>query len=468
RKEIEQALSQIQTLQKAVNAKPSGAAAPPAAAELQQQISNERTSIESLEKRLDQLAADPQPIASTETSAKRSFESGHGAETTPGITSGLAPADIYKGGFFVETADKSFSVYMNGLFQTRFTWFKPGSSVARLGESPESTSNFDVYLGRLAFSGSAFSPTLKYFIQMQGSTVGNGNGITLLDWFTAKTFSKGLTLQVGRFWTPFTYEYYDSPANYLFADLSTAEFAFVLPRAIGFEAYGQEGKLSYAGVIANSIPALDAPGQENFNNRMSYIGNLHFDILAPYGYVETDPSKNAAPKPELTLWGSVAYNPIAGSSGLENVAAGDKTTDATATAGFRYTRFTLQTTGYFRRTNPLNLPNNDSWGYGEQAGFYLVPSRFEVAERVSGVNWGGIQFPPLAPVSSSSLAVSNGWYAGPTFPYHNITEHSVGLNYYLFGHNAKLQLSYSYLTGNTFSHSKFNANRIWVQTQIMY
>ncbi|MDE3178829.1 MAG: hypothetical protein KGM47_04135, partial [Acidobacteriota bacterium] len=130
RKEIEQALSQIQTLQKAVNAKPSGAAAPPASTELQQQISDERTSIESLEKRLDQLTADAQPIATTGPSVKRSFESGRGAETTPGITSGLAPADIYQGGFFVETADKSFSVYMNGLFQTRFTWFKPGSSVA--------------------------------------------------------------------------------------------------------------------------------------------------------------------------------------------------------------------------------------------------------------------------------------------------------------------------------------------------
>ena len=57
------------------------------------------------------------------------------------------------------------------------------------------SSTFDVYLGRLAASGSVFNPMLKYLLQIQGSTAGNGNGITLLDWFSSKTLSKFLTLQ---------------------------------------------------------------------------------------------------------------------------------------------------------------------------------------------------------------------------------------------------------------------------------
>lgn len=461
RKEIEQALDDIQLLQKKVNSLPAGATREDTQA-LQQQIDEERAHIQALEKRLDNLTVDPPAETASGKDAKDLVEGGRGQESTPGVTTGLAPADIYNNGFFVSTEDKSYSMFVNGLFQTRFTWFKPGASVAQFGASPSSIDNFDVYLGRFAVSGSAFSPTLKYFLQFQGSTAGNGNGETLLDWFVAKTFSKYLTLQAGRFWTPYTYEYYDNPGNYLFADLSTAEFAFVLPRAVGFEAYGQAGRLSYAGVIANSIPALDAPGQENFSSRVAYIGNLHYDILAPYGYVETDPNRSGVKKPELTLWASGAYNPIAGASSFENVTAGDKTVNATSTLGFRYGYFTLQSTGYYRRTTPVTLlPPDNSWGYGEQAGYYLIPGRFELAGRVSGVNWGAAHF------LESGFAV-NTWYSGPNFPYHNITEHSIGLNYYLYGHHAKLQVSYSYLTGNTFSHSTFNGNRIWVQTQIMF
>lgn len=37
-------------------------------------------------------------------------------------------------------------------------------------------------------------------------------------------------------------------------------------------------------MIANSIPALDAGGQENFDTKLAYIGHAQFDLLAPLGY----------------------------------------------------------------------------------------------------------------------------------------------------------------------------------------
>ena len=176
------------------------------------------------------------------------------------------------------------------------------------------------------------------------------------------------------------------------------------------------------------------------------------------------PSANppAATLETLTRTVPAAFDPIASPSGFENVAAGDRTTNATSTAGFRYGFLSLQTTGYFRRTTPFGkTDSNDSWGYAQQAGYYLVPGRFEIAERISGVNWGGLQFP----LAGSS---ANSWFAGPSFPYHRVDEDSVGLNYYLHGHHAKLQLSYSYLHGNTFSNAKFGASRLWAQTQLMF
>ena len=273
---------------------------------LQQQISAERQHLEAIEQRLDQISSGSQ--------AATPLESGVKSPVATATTGTLMPADIYHGGFFVETADKSYSLIVNGLLQIRYTGFKPANSVQALGESSQGTNNFDVFLGRLAFSGSVFESSLKYFLQFQGSTAGNSNTVTMLDWFTSKTLSSHLTLQAGRSWTPYTYEFYLNPGNYLFPDLSTAEYAFVLPRAIGFQAYGRAGRASYAFMIANSIPALDAGGQENFDTKLAYIGHAQFDLLAPYGYVETDPA--GAAKPELTLWTSAAYNPVNSSSSI--------------------------------------------------------------------------------------------------------------------------------------------------------
>ncbi len=420
---------------------------------LRQQINAERQHLEAIQKQLDEAAT------------RQSGPVQAGVSAPAGK---LSPSDIYRGGFFLESADKTFSLFVNGLFQVRYTGFKPADSVQALGESSQGTNNFDVYLGRLALSGSVFRPNLKYFLQFQGSTAGNGSGISMLDWFTADTIAKAFTIQVGRTVAPYTYEYYDNPCDYLFPDLSTAEYAFLLQRAIGVETSGEAGRSSWAFMVANSVPALDAGNQENFNSRPAYIGKFQFDLMAPYGYLESDPA--GASKPELTVWTAAAYNPVNYSSGFENVTSGDTTGNATATIGFRYKYFTLQPSGYYRKTNPAaGGPANNSWGYGEQAGQYLVPHKFELAERISGVNWGAADYAAGAPVpATGSLPVENGWFAGPPFSYHRVQEDSGDANYYLHGHNAKLQIEYSYLHGNNFADKSFSANRVWVQTQIVF
>lgn len=420
---------------------------------LQQQINAERKHLEAIEEQLDQAGS----------SSSKPVQAG----VSPS-TSKLTPADIYNGGFYLESADKSFSLFANGLFQIRYTGFVPSSSVQALGESSQGTDTFDVYLARLALSGSVFQPNLKYFLQFQGSTAGNSGNVSVLDWFTSDTISKALTIQVGRSVAPYTYEYYDNPCDYLFPDLSTAEYAFLMQRAIGVQTFGQAGKSSWAFMAANSIPALDGGNQENFNSKLAYVGHYQLDVLAPYGYIESDPA--GAAKPELTLWAAAGYNPINYNSGFENVTAGDSTANATATIGFRYKYFTLQPSGYYRKTNPASgAASNNSWGYGEQAGQYLVPHKLEVAERISGVNWGAPDYAAGAPVPApGALPVENSWFAGPGFSYHRVGEDSAGLNYYLHGHNAKVQMEYSYLHGNTFADRSFSANRVWIQTQITF
>ena len=236
----------------------------------------------------------------------------------------------------------------------------------------------------------------------------------------------------------------------------------MLPRAVGVQASGQAGRFGWAGMVSNGIPALDATGQQNLGSRVAWLGHVQVDLLQPYGGVETDPDPAGVRKPELTLWFSAASNPVISSSQFENVAGGDRTTNATATAAFRQGFLTLQGTGYFRRTHPADgSPASDATGFGEQAGYYLRPGRLELAERVSGVRWGAVHYLPVA-------ASPTTWFAGPTFPYRTVTERSIGLNYYLHGHHAKLQMSYSYLSGRTFSGAPYGASRVWVQEQLQF
>ena len=105
--------------------------------DFRQQLNDERARLVAIENRIDELEL---------TSAVKNMQTkiGRGAEATPGITSGLAPADIYNDGFFVSTADKSFSLYLNGLFQIRYTGFSPQENVviSAGAPSPRRTSTY--------------------------------------------------------------------------------------------------------------------------------------------------------------------------------------------------------------------------------------------------------------------------------------------------------------------------------------
>jgi Phosphate-selective porin O and P len=434
--------------------------------ELKAELKEQQQKVQQLEEQINGQA-DPHAVAAAALAASSaSIGVAAPAAVVPQPQNGRADTDgwkkIYDGGFYVASEDNKFSLHINGLFQPRFTEFVPNSGATALGAPTSNTSDFDTYLGRLALSGSVFDPSVKYFVQFQGSTSSNTIGMNFIDWFTQKQFSKALSVQMGRSWTPYSLENFDSPGQYLFADFSSAEYAFALSRAVGFEALGQIGKFGYAFMIANSVPGLDAAGQENFNNKLAYIGHVQYDVLAPYGYQESDPNPAGAPT-ELTLWTSAAYNPVATPSAFENQSAGDRTVGVNQTVAFRKKFFTLQNTGFYRDTERTGLPSFNSYGFAEQSGYYLIPGHFEIIGRVSGVNWGALDF-----ASTTPGADTNTWYSGPNFAFHRVDEHSVGFNYYLYGHSAKIQTAYSYMTGNTFDAKGFTAHRVWIQAQIMF
>ncbi|MCZ6623542.1 MAG: porin [Deltaproteobacteria bacterium] len=356
-----------------------------------------------------------------------------------GKEDGFEAKDIYDNGFYIRSKDKRFSLVMNGFTQFRYTLSEP--------EKGSTSQTFDVALARLALSGNVFDPKIGYFLQLQGSTFGDTNGVTMLDWWMQYRFSPDLNVLGGRFILPYSRQFYTHPGNLLFTDLSEADFAFNLPRTIGAQLAGKVGRVAYHVAVANSIRALDSGGQQNFGEEIAVLGRLEWDILDPYGYLETSPKP--ANSPQLSVGVAAAFNPIDGASTFQNVLPDDRTTNVTVDAGFRWKRLSLQAAGHYRNNHhgTPGMSDSDDWGYYAQIGYYLIPEKLELGGRISGVDFDQPNAPKVL---------------GDT------TEYTLGFNYYLYGHNVKLQTDYSFLDRDPFTGSRRGDHRFRVQTQILF
>ena len=410
---------------------------------LNKALQQQRDAIQHLQDQVQSL----EDTRNTQTSATTATPS------ASGVTSG------YDSGFFVKDASGNNELYINGLIQPRFNRFSTIGTAA-LGGTDRSVSNFDIFLGRLYFSGNVVDPSYKFFFTLQGTTTGNGSGLTLLDAEVSKTWSPYLKVEAGRYWSAYTYEYYDDIAKYLLPDLSAAEWGFSLGRQIGARVSGKADRVAYSLSVSNSIPGSDVGNNENLGGRVATIANLYIDLLEPYGYQETDPGRGNS-KPQLSLWLSGMYNPVQYSSVFENELANDITYGATTSLNFRYGGFSFQGSGYYRDDRSQGS-TYASHALQEQLGYYLVPGQWELAERVDHVHWGRGEIPQTGGEVTT-------WYAGPSnFSYENLTEYTGGVNYYLAGHSAKLQLDYSYIPASGFEGERFHANRILAQVQLAF
>ena len=211
-------------------------------------------------------------------------------------------------------------------------------------------------------------------------------------------------------------------------------------------ASGSQDKISYGVGIVNNIAVLDAgPGVLGESNppggELSFFGRVELAILEPYGYMET--TARLAAKPTLSIGVAAARNEIDRESGLQNVAVGDITNNVTVDVGFRLQALTLQGAFHFRAKEPIGgVDDLNDTGFYAQAGFQVMPEKFEVGTRVSMVDFEDVS---------------------TTF------EYTVGCNYYLSGHNLKIQvdgsLIHTELEGTAESTNDF---QIRAQTQILF
>ncbi len=321
----------------------------------------------------------------------------------------------------------------------------------------EDVAEFDVRRVRLVFEGFAFNPDTTYFVQFRNDTNGTTTQPTttrsttqLYDAYVDLKQIPWANLKVGQYRTHFGRQEYVSSALLQFVDLGFVAEAFV-PNTIdrrdqGVTIHSDERKypFNYAFGVFNGVGinltrlGLNTPGN---GNELMYVGRVTADLLGKPGYPEGDLAYSQTPR--LAVGASYGYN---GGLQTNTTGSGSNTQVSTAiaslgngrllnqgvvnlgTAGgdvvFKYKGLSLQGEGFVRNvdTHDHSKRIGNATGFYVQGGYFLIPKTIEVVGRYNYMD------PDTRRTQDTLTSVLGGF------------------NWYLNGHEHKLQLDYGVVT----------------------
>lgn len=328
----------------------------------------------------------------------------------------------------------------------------------------EDISEFDVRRVRLVFEGFAFNPETTYFVQFRNDTNGTTTQPTttrsttqLYDAYVDLKQIPWANLRVGQYRTLFGRQEYVSSALLQFVDRGLVAEAFV-PNSIdrrdqGITLHSDDKKypVNYAFGVFNGVGidmtrlGLNTPSN---GNELMYVGRIATDILGKPGYPEGDLANSQTP--QLAAGASYGYN---GGLQTNTTGPGSNTQVSTAIASlgngrllnqgvvnlgttgidsiFKYKGLSLQAEGFVRNVDHRNqnvaIPVQRSYvgnatGFYVQGGYFVVPKTVEVVGRYSYMD-------PDTLRAQDTLTSALG-----------------GINWYLNGHENKLQFDFGVLT----------------------
>ena len=294
----------------------------PSTAELLQQIQTLQERLQTVQGRLDQLEQKESGnwLDSARTNQIRAIVADVLADAKKQGQSADGATFGYSGGFFIQNADKTFRLNVNGFIQARYTYAldqvrreKAFATVPKSGD----VNGFDFRRARLIFSGNALNSDLTYYASMDfagdaadknplASVTTNGAGdvtataqtsvptdknyAQIVDLYVAYRFNDMFNVRVGSFLSPF------SRAEYLvggaeFADMPNMIAPFDPVRSVGISLFGQplKDQLAYEININNgqgsnvlgraaevSTSGTTSSNAGNNDNRLAYYLRLQY------------------------------------------------------------------------------------------------------------------------------------------------------------------------------------------------
>ncbi len=324
----------------------------------------------------------------------------------------------YNKGFFIKTQDEKFKLSITGYTQLMYELEKFEN------DSKDNINTFRVRRARLTFSGNTFTKKLTYKFQLDLTKP------QLLDaFYQYAAFGESLNVRIGQWTIPMNRQQLVSSSKQQFNDRSLASKEFIPGteidadkdgvvektnkdgRDIGIGVNGKlfNKKLDYEVAIMNG----NGVNTVNVNNELMYAGRVSYNVMGDYGYSESD--LDHSDDPAVFVGGHGIYN------------VGEITQNKQIFGGFesglKWKGLSVQGELMLRNTNATGVKDKNDYGYYTQAGYFVVPKKLEVAARASQVFYDG--------------------------PRNDKAEFSLGVNYFVFKQNVKLQGDYSWMPDNT-------------------
>jgi len=325
----------------------------------------------------------------------------------------------YDKGLYIQTDDEEFKMKLNIQLQPQYQFLAM--------ENQPNTSTFQIRRARFTFSGHAFDKNLTYKFQFEAvsgrdsaSIEGaNTTGPNLREAYLNYKFNDAIQIRGGQFKPAFNREELTSSTAQQFVGRSINNDVFTHGYDLGAMILGGffDKKLEYAAYVTNENNNRNT---FNLNNDMLFGARLDWNILGQHGFSFAD--VNDSDEHQLTVGMAL--------SGNKPAASGDDFVhNYTADVSWKYNGFSLFGEGDFSRNHG---DKTEILGFVTQAGYFIVPKKFEVAARFAGVM-------PL------DAGVTNGYEA------------DLGVNYYFKGHNLKWQLDYGFLINSPLVLNAANA-----------
>ena len=389
----------------------------------------------------------------------------------------------YDKGFYIKTPDENFLLKTNLFLQFRYTYLDFDRTV---NANDEDWSNFFVRRARVFFSGNAPNKDWTYFFHIQLEPT---SAVNLHDAYVTWKKYPYAQVQFGRAKLPYGLHFWQSAsllngversifsgetdvdgkedsrkwpggnANFQVNNEDTVTKypvgGFHLFRSQGvqlqgdIDMFGQNGFFQYWAGVYNG---RNTKGGINIDSSPIWVGRISVNPFGKYNLLQQgDIDYSKTPKVCFLVSGFHNTDRLSqtrsSTGGTVPVDPYDvKGSGYDLAALFRYKGFSADAEyGYDRLEQDREDGNTwDRFAYRFDAGYFLIPKKFEVVARYAYVERLEDNNVEKSLSSGLGLVSVNGGTNNAIED--NLQEYTVGLNYYFYGHNLKFFVDYSYLT----------------------
>jgi phosphate-selective porin OprO/OprP len=332
-----------------------------------------------------------------------------------------------RGGVFVGWKDgrttfqsKDALLELRNRVEVRFTETMPDDAVQLPGTGAEGAGkgSFRIRRAKTELTGWFWRPELTYELQLSwaGPEPGASTDTPLEDLVINWDFSgkRTGTLTFGQFKVPLGRQEYTSSNKLQFCDRDILSTEFTRGRDVGVMLDGTiaKGKLDYAIGVFNGNPASRI---ENDNDEYQYNARLVFQPWGDVAYSEGD--FESTDHPLLALGAQFENNDLSNATNATDYRTLILGTDLV----FKFRGFSVFGEYFWRERKPETGAAFDSPGFHVQAGYFLKRDKLEVAFRYAAYD------------------------PSDAIPNNDRTEIGGAVNYYIHGHNLKLQSDFRQL-----------------------